>query len=274
MTFSAGPRQPSSAGPRRPRQPASAGPRPWTLAVDCGGTRIKAVVVDAAGFPVAERVRVFTPYPCPPDVLAASVVSLAVQLPAFDRASVGVPGVVRHGRVLATPHYVTQAGPFTTRRADLVAAWSGFDVRAALETALQVPTRVVNDAEVVALSVCEGSGVEVVMTLGTGLGFAMLDDGRLLPKIEMSHAPFRAGKTYDRLLGDRARRKVGNEVWTERVLGALDALRPVLWWDHGYLGGGNTKHLTAPLPSDVVAVPNVAGLLGGVRLWEPSRSGP
>ncbi len=251
--------------------PTSGGPmssRPRTLAIDCGGTRLKAVVVDAAGHPLADRVRVRTPYPCPPEVLAASLAALAARLPPYDRVSVGVPGVVRHGRVLATPHYVTEAGPFTARRKDLVAAWSGFDVRAALETALGAPTRVANDAEIVALSVGEGVGVEVVLTLGTGLGFAMLDDGRLLPKIEMSHAPFRDGKTYDRLLGDRARRKAGDPAWTARVLAAIDALRPVLWWDHCYLGGGNTKHLTAALPADVMVVSNVAGLLGGVRLWD------
>ena len=238
-----------------------------TLAVDCGGSKLKALVLDAAGEPLTDRVRVPTPYPCPPDLLVTTLSELVTPLGSFDRVSVGFPGVVRGGRVLATPHYVTEAGPFTPRRADLVEAWSSYDVQAALEEALGRPTRVVNDAEIVALAVGSGRGLEVVLTLGTGLGFALLYDGVLLPKLEMSHAPFRDGQTFDQQLGNVARKEVGKAAWTDRVLGALEALHPVLWWDGCFVGGGNVKHLTRPLPAGIEIAPSVAGLLGGVRLW-------
>lgn len=238
-----------------------------TLAVDCGGSKLKALVLDAAGHPVAERVRIQTPYPCPPDLLVTTLVGLAAPLGRFDRVSVGFPGVVRGGRVLATPHYVTAAGPFTARRVDLVEAWSSYDVQTALADAFGRPTRVVNDAEMVALAVGSGRGLEVVLTLGTGLGFALMYDGVLLPKLEMSHAPFRDGQTFDQQLGNVARKEIGKTAWTERVLAALDALHPVLWWDRCFVGGGNVKHLTCPLPAGVDVAPSVAGLLGGVRLW-------
>lgn len=241
---------------------------PHTLCVDCGGSKLKAVVVDADGSPTSDRVRVATPYPCPPEVFLAALADLVADLPRHDRVSVGIPGLVRDGRVLATPHYVTEAGPFTPRRPDLVEAWSGFEARAALEERFGRPTRVVNDAELVALSVGSGVGYEVVITLGTGMGFAVLHGGRLLPKIELSQAPFRGGRTYDEALGDRARRKAGDEKWTMRVRSAVDALRPVLWWDALFVGGGNVKHLTAALGEDVTVVPNIAGLLGGIRLWD------
>ena len=253
----------------------AAGPEgPRTLAVDCGGSKLKALVLDPAGEPLTERVRVVTPYPCPPDLLVRTLVRLVEPLGDFERVSVGFPGVVRGGRVLATPHYVTEAGPFTARSPALVEAWASYDVQSVLAEAFGRQTRVVNDAEVVALAVGTGHGLEVVLTLGTGLGFALLDDGVLLPKLEMSAAPFGAGTTFDQMLGNAARKKIGNEAWTARVVAAVEALRPVLWWDRCVVGGGNVKHLTAPLPPDVEVVPNLAGLLGGVRLWTDRSHGP
>jgi len=250
----------------------AAGPR--TLSIDCGGGKLKATVLDRDGKMVAGRLRVPTPYPLPPDLLVKTLLDLVAELPAYDRVSVGFPGVIRGGRVLATPHYVTEAGPFTPPRPDLVRAWDCFDVQAELRSAFGKPTRVVNDAEVAGYAVIEGRGFEVLLGLGTGLGCALFDDGRLLPKVELSAAPFSDGETYDEQLGNHTRRRIGNEAWTQRVIRALDGLHRVLWWDRLYLGGGNTKHLTADLGRPVTIAPNAAGLLGGVRLWEgPGNSG-
>lgn len=246
----------------------SAGRGPRTLAVDCGGTGLKATVLDADGAPLHERIRLRTPYPCPPHVLVDAVAALASATgETFDRVSVGFPGMVRLGVVYATPHYVTEAGPFTRPCADLVAAWAGFDVQAALEEALGRPTRVLNDAEIAGLAVIESKGFEVVLTLGTGLGCALFDDGRLLPKVELSQAPFRKGQTYDEQLGHHARKKLGDQRWTRRVVLAITGLRPVLSWDQLYVGGGGAKHIKAGLGPDVTIVGNEYGLLGGIRLW-------
>lgn len=246
--------------------------RPWTLAVDCGGTGIKAAVLDAAGNQLSDRVRIRTPYPLPPEALLSSVRDLAAETGlVYDRASVGFPGMVRHGTVLATPHYVTEAGPFTPKDPDLEKRWSGYDVQGALAGALGVPVRVLNDAEIAGLAVIDGSGFEAVFTLGTGLGCALFDDGRPLPKLEISHAPFRNGQTYDEQLGHHARERVGERRWTERVARALDSLRPVLWWDRAYLGGGGVKHLTRDVGPDVTVITNLSGLLGGVRVWQQPR---
>jgi polyphosphate glucokinase len=242
--------------------------RPWTLAVDCGGTGIKATVLDAAGIPVCARVKLRTPYPCPPDVLIAAVVNLAATTgKPFDRVSIGFPGLIRNGIVHATPHYVTEAGPFTPRRTDLVKEWAAYGIQAAFEDALARPTRVLNDAEVAGLAVIEQRGFEVLFTLGTGFGCSLFEDGRLLPKVEMSQAPFRKGETYDQQLGHHARKRLGDRRWSGRVVKAIDTLRPVLWWDRLYVGGGGAKHLTRDLGHDVTIVTNESGLLGGVRVW-------
>jgi polyphosphate glucokinase len=232
------------------------------------------MVLDAAGNPISERVKRRTPYPSPPDVLVGVVRELAEQTGIdYDRVSVGFPGMVRAGIVYATPHYVTEAGPFTPVRPDLVKEWAGFDVRAALEGALGRPTRVLNDAEIAGLAVIEGRGFEVLLTLGTGLGCALFDNGRILPKIEMSQAPFRKGQTYDQQLGHHARRRLGAARWTDRVARAIQTLRPVLWWDHLYVGGGGAKHLTRDLGENVTIVSNAVGLLGGILLWDEVSAG-
>jgi polyphosphate glucokinase len=239
-----------------------------TLTVDCGGTTLKAAVLDPLGQMLTDRVRVRLSYPCPPEQFVRTVVDLVVPLPPYDRVSVGFPGMVRHGRVLRTPHYVTEAGPFTRPVPELVAAWADFDVRSALSEALARPTRLVNDAELVGFAVVEGKGFEVVLTLGTGLGAALFDDGRLLPKLELSHAPFRNRETFDQQLGNHVRKRLGNRRWTRRVALALHALWPVLVWDRLYLGGGNAHNLDGELGHEATIVPNEAAVLGGVRLWE------
>ena len=247
-------------------------PHPFTLAVDCGGGGIKASVLDAAGTPHAPAVRVPTPYPLPPDRLVEVVAELAAGLPPADRVTVGMPGMIRHGVVVATPHYVTRAGPRTAVDPALVAAWSGHDVRAAVERRLGVPVLVLNDAEVHGAGVVAGSGVELVLTFGTGLGSALFDGGVLAPHLELSHAPVRRGTTYDAYVGEIERARLHDGLWSRRVRRVVDGLRPVVLWDRLYLGGGNARRISpqvlADLGDDVVVVPNQAGITGGVRAWE------
>ncbi len=241
--------------------------QPRTLAIDCGGSGLKAAVFDAAATQLSERVRVPTPYPLPPDRFVDELLALVAALPAADRVTVGLPGMIRHGTVVSTPHYPTVAGPFTEKDPALVKAWSGFDVQDALARAFGRPTLVLNDAEVQGAAVQTGQGLELVLTLGTGLGCAVFDDGRLAPHLELSHAPFRKGATYDGQLGNASRRRVGNAKWSRRVQRAVDGLRPVFGFDRLFLGGGNARHLTLDLGADVVLVPNTSGLVGGVSAW-------
>lgn len=243
--------------------------RPFTLSVDCGGTGLKCQVLDRHGTAVSARVRVPTPYPCPPERFIDTLVGMAAQTSVdADRVSVGMPGLVRRGVVSWTPHYVTASGPFSPVRSDLALAWQNLDVRAALARAFGRPTLVVNDAELAGLAAITGTGYEVMLTLGTGLGFAHFTDGYVLPKIEVSAAPFRRGRTFDELLGNHTRREVGNKAWSKNVQRALKRLYAVFYWDRGYLGGGGAKHLRRSVDEWVTVVDNRAGLLGGVRLWE------
>ena len=242
-----------------------------TLAIDCGGGGIKASVLDAAGTLRAPAVRVPTPYPLPPERLIETLTEIAASLPAAHRVTVGMPGMLRHGVVIATPHYVTRSGPHSRVLPELVAAWTDFDIEAAVGGALGLPALVLNDAEVHGAGVVAGSGVELVLTLGTGLGSALFDGGTLAPHLEWSQAPVRWGTSYDDYIGQLERARLGDGRWSRRVRRVVDGLRPVFRWDRLYLGGGNSRQITpvvlARLGDDVVVVPNSAGIVGGVRAW-------
>ncbi|MDR7274016.1 ROK family protein [Catenuloplanes atrovinosus] len=242
-----------------------------TLAIDCGGGGIKASVLDESGTMRAQPLRVPTPYPLHPDLFVKTLVELSHQLPPADRVTVGMPGMIRHGVVVATPHYITKAGPRTRVDPDLARAWANFDARTALGAAFGAPTLVLNDAEVHGAGVVAGTGLELVITLGTGLGCALFDGGRLAPHLEFSQAPVRWGMSYDTYIGEHERRRLGDSFWSRRVARVVEGLRPVFLWDRLYIGGGNSRRIIPEqllrMGDDVVIVPNTAGIVGGVRAW-------
>ena len=239
-----------------------------TLAIDVGGSGLKASVLDQHGQMTTERRRVDTPYPCPPETLISTIAVLIDPLRDTHRASVGFPGLVRRGRVIEVPslsraEYAGHCDPGLAR------AWSEFDLGSALAELLRVPTKVVNDADMQGCAVVQGQGLEFVMTLGTGVGTALFNEGRLLPHLELSHGPFRRGETTDIALGNASRRSVGNEKWVKRVRRSIAHFHEMLWFDRLYVGGGNAKHLSAvDVGPKGTIIPNSAGIQGGVRIWD------
>ena len=243
-----------------------------TLAIDCGGHSIKGSVLNSTGEIVGEMLSVRTPYPLTPAGLLGIIEGFTEELPRFDRITVGMPGMIRHGIVIHTPHYPRVAGPHTDIDFDVERSWSNFNFAGFLEGHFKKPTIVLNDAQVHAAGVIHGSGLEVVMTLGTGLGFAIFDSGRLAPHMEMSMAPTRGAKTFDLYVGEKARKRIGAPMWSRRVLAMVEQLRPVLHWDRLYIGGGNSQRITPSvrqrLGEDVFIMPNSTGVAGGARAWE------
>ena len=252
--------------PAAPRRRAAATPN--TLSIDIGGTGLKASVLDAKGNMLTERVRVETTYPIDPTTMVAALVALVKPLPAYGRISVAFPGVVRKNRILSAPHFVTVAGPGSKIDPKLEAVWNNFDLGGALTTALGKPTRVLNDADMQGLEVVSGNGVELVITLGTGLGTAVFQDGKLGPRLEFSHHPFRDGENYNEQVGDAARKKIGNKKWNKRVAKAVATLDALLFFDKVYIGGGNAERLTVDLGPKAVKIDPNAGILGGIMLWD------
>jgi len=235
--------------------PAS-GPR--TLAVDIGGTGIKAETLDPRGKPINERQRIPTPKHATPRKVIAVVKKLAGACARFERVSVGFPGVVKDGVIYTA--------------ANLGKGWIGFDLAAGLRKRLGAPVRIANDADVQGLGSVSGKGVELLITLGTGVGSVIFVDGHRI-HLEAGHHPFHKGKTYEQELGARALKKKGKKKWNNLLAEAIGDLARMFNYDRLYIGGGSTKYIKIKLPPNVKTVSNLQGLLGGIKLWEEPESG-
>ena len=225
-----------------------------TLAIDIGGSGVKALLLNTAGEALGDRNRIKTPKPATPEAVTKVIEKLTSQQTDFDRVSVGFPGVVRKGVVLTA--------------VNLHSDWVGCDLAKVISEMVNKPVRVANDADIQGMGAISGNGVELVATLGTGFGGALFVDGKLVPNLELGHARFRKGETFEEQLGRAALKKVGDRVWNNRLLKAIALLSRVYNYDRLYLGGGEVSRVEVDLPENVVKVANLLGLLGGIRLWD------
>lgn len=225
-----------------------------TLCIDIGGTGIKMIVLDPNGEPVNARARELTPKPATWSAVLELIRSMVGQQPAFDRISVGYPGVVRHGVTLTA--------------VNLDSTWVGKNLQTELEAIAGVPTRVINDADLQGYGVIEGVGLEMVLTLGTGVGSALFLDGHLVPNLELGHHPFQKDKTYEERLSDAQLKEHGKTKWSKRVGEMIETLSAIFNYDRLHIGGGNAEHIRIDLPDNVSLFENVEGMTGGIRLWE------
>ena len=229
---------------------------PLTLAIDIGATGLKAGVLDAGGALVVPHARVETPKQGKPDQVVDALFGLIQPMGAFDRISVGFPGVVRAGHVMTAPNLGNDA-------------WRDYPLAGVLTDRLGKPVRILNDATVHGLGVIARTGLECVIVLGTGFGFALFDNGRLTPHLELAHHPIRTDKDYDQYIGDAALKTIGRKRWNKRLARALTCVRNLTLYDLLYIGGGNARHIRLELEQNIRIVPNEAGITGGVRLWDP-----
>ncbi len=226
-----------------------------TLTIDIGGTGLKLLPVDETGKALAERHRELTPKPSPPEAVLAVIGEMIGAQEPFDRVTVGFPGVVQQGVVKTAPNLGT-------------ADWNGFNLQSAIAEQSGKPTRVLNDAELQGFGVIEGKGVEIVLTLGTGLGTGLYVDGRLVPNLELGHHPLRKGKTYEEMVSDAELERIGKKKWRKRVDHIIETLERIFNYDTLFIGGGNAKKLKGPFADNVHLFRNVDGLAGGIRPWQ------
>ena len=234
-----------------------------TLAIDIGGSGTKALVLDPHGKPVNKKVRRPTPEEPTPDRVLAVLDRIFDRQPPYDRVAAGFPGVVRNG--------------ITLTAVNLDPEWIGFNLGRALRERTGKPARVANDADVQGMAVISGKGLEMVLTVGTGLGSSLYMDGQLVPNLEIAHHVFRKNKTYEDCLGNAAFERIGRRKWSRHLRKAVAQLEGAFNYDRLYIGGGNSrKAARAGLPGNVTFVSNIAGLLGGIYLWDGPRtdSGP
>lgn len=225
------------------------------LCIDIGGSRIKATVLDKEGNLLEEYKKLNTPSPSTPQNVLKTIKELTKEFTGYQKISVGFPGYVKKGGIISTaPNLGTEH-------------WKGVDLSNKIKTLLGKPCKVVNDADLQGLGMAEGKGLEMVITLGTGFGTALLDDGVLLPHLELAHHPVYKLSTYDKYIGEKALVKFGAARWNKRMERVIQILKTVFNYDHLYISGGNAKKLKFKLDKNITIANNQDGIKGGAKLW-------
>jgi polyphosphate glucokinase len=217
---------------------------PLTLVVDVGASGIKAALVNELGDLVGRRVRRDTPPSGMPSDLMDTVITVAKNFKSFDRVAVGFPGIIIDGIVKQAPN--------------LAPEWKDFNLADVLRVRLKKPVRVANDADVQGFGAIAGKGVELVVTLGTGVGTSLFTDGHLVPNLEVGE---------DKLRNERLQ-KDGKKKWNRRLVKFVRRLEAKFHFTRLYIGGGNAREVDISLlPPNVTIVSNLNGLVGGIALW-------
>ena len=228
------------------------------LSIDIGGSSVKTCMLSAEGEVLSEYTKLPTPEDATPEAVLEVIKRLAATMGEFDVVSVGFPGYVKFGVVETAPNLAKKQ-------------WSGIKFSQQISDTFQKPVRLVNDADQQGLGVVEGKGFEIVITLGTGFGTALLYDGQLLPHLELAHFPITKDKDYDDYIGDKAFNKIGKKDWNERVKRVIDIYKTVFNYDTLYVGGGNAKQIDFELEKNIRLVNNRVGITGGAKLWALSE---
>lgn len=207
------------------------------LGIDVGGSGIKAAPVDAAtGELMTERIRVLTPRPATPAAIAGVVAVVARHFDWTGAIGVAIPAVVRRGVVRTNTN--------------IHKTWRGVDALALFGGATGSEVTVLNDADAAGIAEVEHGvakgrrGTVVVVTLGTGIGTAVLSDGVLVPNTELGHLRV-GGKVAERRAADsvRERDELSWERWARRLTEYFKVLEALLWPDLIIVGGGvSRKH--------------------------------
>lgn len=233
------------------------------VGVDVGGTGIKSALVDlVSGELLSERVRVETPQPATPEAVRDTVAELVRGLGGGVPVGIALPGVVQHGVVRTA--------------ANIDAAWIGASLPELFVDVVAQGGAFLNDADAQALAeVSHGvgrghGGLIVTVTFGTGIGVALVHDGKLIPNAELGHLEL-DGVEAESVASARAREleDLKWEAWGARATKYLQHLENLLWPDLFIIGGGIAKKPDKWLPFIATRTPlrpaamiNNAGIVG------------
>ncbi len=211
------------------------------LGIDVGGTGVKAALVDLATAQlVSSRVRERTPQPSTPAAVLETVATVVARVFAEHPVAVdvpigcGLPGVIKHGHMRTA--------------ANVDKGWVDYDATTQLSARLGHPVYVINDADAAGMAELaygearDQPGSIILLTVGTGIGSALVSEGRLVPNTEFGHILMR-GKGAETLVSGaaRLRRGLGWKRWARDFNEYLAMLEFFLWPDRIILGGGVSK---------------------------------
>lgn len=205
------------------------------LGIDIGGSGMKAAVVDTStGEFVTEKHRIETPKPATPDAMADVVRQLTTHFEWSGPVGVGFPGVIQQG--------------FVRTAANLHKKWVDVDGDALFTEASGCDVAMINDADAAGLAEArfgagrDVAGVVILLTLGTGIGSAILVDGTLVPNTEFGHLVLDGEIAEDRA---SSRAKDDNDLsykdWAKELSVVLQEMEKLFWPNLFILGGGISK---------------------------------
>ena len=239
------------------------------LAIDVGATSIKFCAVSREGELLESARRRRTPYPCTPERLV-DVLTNRIVAGRHAKVGVGFPGEFRDGRVVHPGNLARLGGIATDIDPVLDERWRGYALQDALCQSTSSDVRVVNDATLAALGSCNGAGVELVVTLGTGVGLAMTLDRVIVPIRDVGAEIFYDGLTFDQALGEHARAR-DHSGWLHLLERALNQFEKEFSPSTLHLAGGNARRVSiSELKSVVTRVVihgNEAPLRGAAKLF-------
>lgn len=231
--------------------------------IDIGGSGIKGGEVDLTrGELIGERQRLDTPQPSTPEAVMAAVGQLVAEFDPPELCGITFPGVVQHGTVL------------TAANVDL--SWVGVSLEEAASAVLPGKVKALNDADAAGLAEVrfgagrDRPGLTIMLTLGTGIGSAIFNDGVLVPNSEFGHFELN-GKDAEKWAAPSVRERKGLswEEWAERLNVYLKRVEDLMWPDLLILGGGVSKKPEKWLPLlqtrtelVVAQLQNNAGIIG------------
>lgn len=207
------------------------------IGIDIGGSGIKGAVVDVeSGSLMSDRLRVDTPEP--PEVAAVSkaAASLINELDSPDLAiGVGFPAVIRSG--------------IATTANNIEPGWIGTSVVDSIFAELGRTVTVMNDADVAGLAEVrfgaakDVEGTVLVLTLGTGIGSALIVDGNLVPNIELGQIEYRGVIPAESIVSAKARKTRGLDwdEWGREIADYISKVNDVINPNLVILGGGAVR---------------------------------
>lgn len=206
--------------------------------VDIGGSGIKGAPVDlSTGQFLAKRYRIPTPQPSTPKEVAKTVKKLVKHFDLPEDVPVGIafPAPIVRGVVTAI--------------ANLDQEWKGTNIAEVMSQKLGRPVSVLNDADAAGFAEAlygAAHGIEgtvIVLTLGTGIGSALVRNGHLVPNTELGHLIVDGVDAESRASSAAFEREnLTYEEWAERLQRYLDYLEFLFSPDLFIIGGGISKN--------------------------------
>ena len=240
------------------------------LGIDIGGTGIKSAIVDTEnGELQGDKRRIETPRPASPQAVGETLKSVLAEHRWNGPIGIGFPSVIQHG--------------IARSAANIDKAFIDFPVADFFSKQTSCPVYIANDADVAGLAEMRfGAGINqpgvvLIVTIGTGLGTALFNNGQLMPNTELGHIFLDNGIEAERYASEAVRitEKLKWKEWSARFNHYLGTMENLLWPDLIILGGGVSKKLEKFSPylktrAPVVAASflNQAGIVGAALYAE------